>query len=192
MFLIGPRGAGKTSAGRLAAGMLDLPFVDTDAGIEERTGQTVTELFTREGEACFRVLERELLLGLLAGHEPVLRAPLRTPGRLRRSARGASIVATGGGCILAPDVRAALSRRAGVVWLFAPLPVLQLRIQGSGRPSLTGADPVDELALLVREREPLYRESCHGGVQLDTGELSPAQVATFIARRYHALVEGGA
>jgi len=155
LFLIGMRGAGKTTLGARLAARLGVPFLDSDRLLEEQSGLGVAELFRTRGEGAFRALERELLLEL---------AP--RPGQL---------LATGGGCVLDPEVRAGLRRHGHVVWLTAPLAVLAARVRaGAPRPSLTGADPADELAAVLAVREPLYRACAH--TTLDTSRLAPDEV----------------
>jgi len=66
LFLVGARGSGKTSAGRLAAQQLGVPFVDTDQVVAERAGKSIAQIFSEEGESAFRALERDILLQLLA------------------------------------------------------------------------------------------------------------------------------
>ncbi|MDE2085719.1 MAG: shikimate kinase AroK, partial [Xanthomonadaceae bacterium] len=61
LFLIGPTGAGKTSAGRRLAAHYGLRFVDLDREIERRTGTSVGTVFELEGEAGFRQRESALL-----------------------------------------------------------------------------------------------------------------------------------
>ena len=56
IWLIGMMGSGKTTAGELAARMLDRPFLDTDAMVTVKTGQTIPELFS-ESEEAFREAE---------------------------------------------------------------------------------------------------------------------------------------
>ena len=71
--------------------------------------------------------------------------------------RSGHLLAAGGGAVLDSEVRAALRRFGRVVWLHAPAAVLAARVRGSDRPSLTGADPADELAQVLASREALYR-----------------------------------
>src|SRR5437764_9902628 len=54
VFLIGPMGSGKTAVGRHLARALGLPFHDSDAEIERRTGVDIPFIFEKEGEAGFR------------------------------------------------------------------------------------------------------------------------------------------
>ncbi|MEK7758508.1 MAG: shikimate kinase, partial [Pseudomonadota bacterium] len=57
IFLIGPKGAGKTTIGRHLATLLHKRFVDVDHEIEKRTGVTIPVIFEIEGEAGFRQRE---------------------------------------------------------------------------------------------------------------------------------------
>ncbi|HQB83502.1 MAG TPA: shikimate kinase, partial [Candidatus Rifleibacterium sp.] len=57
ILLTGFMAAGKTTAGRTAADILGLPFIDLDQKIEEVAGASISSLFAAQGEACFRKLE---------------------------------------------------------------------------------------------------------------------------------------
>ena len=61
LYLVGMMGAGKTTIGRKLANRLGYHFFDTDALIEQSTGQKVNELFAKEGEAGFREIETQVL-----------------------------------------------------------------------------------------------------------------------------------
>ena len=137
MVLVGLPGAGKTSAGRRAARRLDVPFADSDGLIEARAGATVSEIFAVQGEAAFRALEADVIaaaLGDLAG-----------------------ILALGGGAVTTPGVREALRASAvPVVHLATTAASALARVgDGSSRPLLR-EDPAGRLAVLERERNPLY------------------------------------
>jgi len=172
LFLVGPRGAGKSSVGARAAAVLGVTFIDSDGCVEERSGLSVAEIFARSGEPAFRALERGVLLELLEADPP-------------------AVVATGGGCVLDADVRARLAEHPGVLWLTAPLAELRRRVRLAPRPSLTGTDPADELGPIVRAREPLYRACAGGSDGLDTGALTLDQAAAEVARRFRDLRGGG-
>src|SRR5258708_27878056 len=66
VFLIGPMGSGKTAVGRHLSRALGLPFHDSDAEIERRTGVDIPFIFEKEGEAGFRQREREAIEALTA------------------------------------------------------------------------------------------------------------------------------
>ena len=61
IYLIGYMGAGKTTTTKLLANELLLPFYDTDQEIEKKEKISVSEIFKKDGELHFRMLETELL-----------------------------------------------------------------------------------------------------------------------------------
>ena len=61
VYLIGYMGAGKTTITKLLADELHVPFYDTDQEIEKNQKRSVSEIFKKDGELYFRMLETELL-----------------------------------------------------------------------------------------------------------------------------------
>ena len=61
IYLIGYMGAGKTTISKFLANELHLPFYDTDQEIEKNEGKSVFDIFKKDGELHFRMLETELL-----------------------------------------------------------------------------------------------------------------------------------
>ena len=61
VYLIGYMGAGKTTITNLLANELRLPFYDTDQEIEKNEKRSISEIFKKDGELHFRMLETELL-----------------------------------------------------------------------------------------------------------------------------------
>ncbi|KQC05365.1 MAG: bifunctional riboflavin kinase/FMN adenylyltransferase [Methanoculleus sp. SDB] len=163
IVLVGYRGSGKTTVGTLLAGALGIPFIDTDALIEERAGMSIPEIF-RSGEENFRMLERSVIASL-AGQ--------------------GGVISTGGGAVTDP-VNVALLRHGGpVVFLFAPADVLGNRIRGSTRPALTPLPPDEEIRTVLLKRMPAYvgaSDCC-----IDTEAIDPGEVC----RRVRQAVAGG-
>lgn len=60
VFIIGMRGAGKTTTGHLAADILGWRFIDLDTQLEEISGQTIPEIIKESGWDAFR--DRELAI----------------------------------------------------------------------------------------------------------------------------------
>jgi shikimate kinase len=138
IFLIGPMGSGKSAVGKHLARLLRLPFCDSDAEIERRTGVDIPYIFDKEGEAGFRQREREAIEALTALPRIVL--------------------ATGGGAILLAENRRVLSERGCVVYLETSVSQQADRVkQGRTRPLLANVDPTSKLLQLMQERAPLYR-----------------------------------
>src|SRR5262245_59645952 len=128
VFLVGPRGSGKTTVARLLAEALGWGWLDADALLEERAGRSVRAVFEDEGEAGFREREATLLAELCA--------------------RRRHVVATGGGVVLR-QANVALLRSSGtVVWLRADADTLWRRMQGDAstperRPALAEGGDCD-------------------------------------------------
>jgi shikimate kinase len=148
IFLIGPMGSGKSAVGRQLAERLGLEFVDSDAEIESRTGVDIPYIFEREGEAGFRVREREVL-DLLTRREHVL-------------------VATGGGAILDADTRERLRSRGCVVYLRTSVGQQLARTRRNrSRPLLNSDDPRETLERLMQQRAALYEQTADLTVSTD-------------------------
>lgn len=137
IVLIGMRGAGKTTLGRLLASELKMDFVDLDQEITEQAGQTVAEIVAAAGWPAFRDLESE------AAH--------------RVTGRDNMVLATGGGILGREQNVRALKASGSLVWLLADAATLSARIaEETGRPPLTDGDPLVEMRAVLAEREPLY------------------------------------
>ena len=54
IVLFGYRGTGKTAIGTVLARRLGVPFLDTDALIEQQSGRTIPEIFRKDDEERFR------------------------------------------------------------------------------------------------------------------------------------------
>ena len=166
--LIGGRGSGKSTVGRLLAAGLDVPFFDADRACEESAGRSIADIFAGDGEATFRSLEAETIARLL-----------------KDNARG--VLATGGGCVLNDETRVLLKKAGPVVWLTAEAGVLAARVTADeadaagARPSLTGRSAADEMADVLKQRRPLYQSVAT--ITEPVGERSPAQIAASIAER---------
>jgi shikimate kinase len=159
VVLVGMMGTGKTSVGRRVAAALGWRFVDSDEQIEARTGRTVREIFEADGEAAFRVLERDALAAALADPAP-------------------AVVAAAGGVVLDPANRDLLRDAGKVIWLTAEPEVLVSRVDtGDHRPLLAG-DPLGTLRRLAAERQTLYRDVADEVVPVD--EIDADAVAELI------------
>ncbi len=162
--LVGLRGAGKTTLGRALAERLGWDFVDADLALAAAVGMPAGAYLRTAGEDRFRASERQVLL-------PILRESRCT------------VLATGGGAVLADDVRAALTA-PGVftVWLTASERILadRLRLDATDRPPLTDLPPERELSVVAARREPLYRSVAHWSV--DTGGTALADCVVAVLR----------
>lgn len=175
IWLTGFMGTGKSRLSRPLATALGWDALDIDTLIEERTGDTIPNIFARGGEAAFRVIETEVI-DEAARRERV-------------------VVATGGGSILAAANRRAMRERGYVVCLEARAETIAARINESGasaseRPLLTGADPLTTIAALKEARQPLYAQA---DFIVHTDDMTPDQVTHQILTAFneHTAVSAG-
>lgn len=162
IYLIGPMGSGKTAVGRELARSLDVPFFDSDAEIERRTGVDIAYIFEREGEAGFRQRERDMILEL--------------------TGRNGIVLATGGGVVLDERNRARLKSTGTVVYLQTTVEEqLKRTRRSSTRPLLRAENPRAVLEDLMTERQPLYESIAD--IQVDTTGRHVRGVAAAIKTR---------
>jgi shikimate kinase len=139
IVLIGYRGTGKSTVGRLLAARWGREFVSTDTEIVKRAHRTIPEIVAQEGWEYFRDLESDICKEL--------------------AVRDQLVIDTGGGAILRAQNVEALKKTGTVFWLTASVETIAKRIGGDNqRPSLTGTKSfVDEIQDVLRERTPKYQ-----------------------------------
>jgi len=131
--------AGKSSAGKIMAGLAQLDFYDLDEEIERSSGMSISQIFSLEKEAGFRRRETEMLHQL--------------------SQLSKIVLATGGGSVLHSDNRDYLSSRGHVIYLQVSIAEQLKRLESLSqiRPLLKDRDPALQLKLLNPEREIWYK-----------------------------------
>lgn len=140
IFLIGMMGSGKSTAGRLLAEKKKLQFIDLDEEIEKRAGKSIPQIFSQDGEACFRKWEKGL-----TQDADLLKYP--------------SVIATGGGFPLDVGNIAWMKNNGVIVWLqVSPQEVIR-RITGEGRPLLDGKLSLETITDILNERLIVYKKA---------------------------------
>jgi shikimate kinase len=142
LVLIGYRGTGKSTVGRILAERLDRPFLDSDREIEARSERTIASLFSEWGEPTFRDWEERTIAELTGAN----------PG---------AVLATGGGAVLREANRRRLRDFGFVAGLTADPAELARRLEAdrpglAERPALTSAGTLEEIAQVLAARTPLY------------------------------------
>jgi shikimate kinase len=162
LYLVGFMGTGKTTVGRAVAHQLGYALLDSDHEIERQQGRTISEIFAKDGEAAFRVMERAFVEG---GHEAT-----RT------------VVACGGGLVVQPGMLELLKQKGVVICLHASLETILRRTQGNkNRPLLDVEDPMDRIRALYAAREPIYNRA--GSIILTDGRTL-ADIVQHVLRTY--------
>jgi shikimate kinase len=165
VILIGPPGAGKSTVGPLLADELGVAFTDTDTMVEEMARKPVSDIFTSDGEAVFRDLERTAVARGVASH----------PG----------VLALGGGAVMNTDTRRLL-RGQRVVYLATGFAAAVHRTGlDVPRPLLLG-NPRARLKELLAERVPVYESLAWITVSTDNRE--PQEIADDIAETIAARI----
>ncbi|MFE5671799.1 shikimate kinase [Agromyces sp. NPDC056523] len=154
IVLVGPMGSGKSRVGSRLASSVGAPFVDTDQRIVERHGP-IEKIFEREGEAFFRVIEREVVAEAL---------------------REEAVVSLGGGAVLDADTRDDLSD-LNVVWLQVSADAVAPRLTSGNRPLIADGG-LDRWIRIRDERRPLYAQVA--GLTIDTSRRSVAKIVAEI------------
>ena len=149
IVLIGYRGTGKSTVGKVLAGRLGRTLVSTDAEIVRRAGQTIPEIVATHGWDYFRDLESTVCQELAMKDE--------------------LIIDTGGGAILRSQNVDSLKKTGKLFWLTASVATIASRIGGgTQRPSLTGTKSfVEEIQEVLTERTPKYQAAADHVVSTD-------------------------
>ena len=162
--LIGLRGAGKSTLGRLVAERLALPFIELNREIEAESGLAVAEIFSLYGQEGYRRLEQRCLKMVVA----------RNP---------AVVLAVAGGIVGEPSTYEILLKSFHAIWLRASPEehMERVRAQGDRRPMAGNPAAMDELRAILEARE---RFSSRAEASLDTSgktvDQSVAELADLI------------
>jgi XRE family aerobic/anaerobic benzoate catabolism transcriptional regulator len=137
--LIGLRGAGKSSLGRLLAAQRGVPFIELDREVERQTGMDLRDIFEMHGQDGFRRLERQTLDTILAGDGPM-------------------VLAAGGGIVAEAATFEALLAGCRTVWVRTTPEEHMQRVvtQGDDRPMRDNNQAMDDLRAILASREALY------------------------------------
>ncbi|HEY6801858.1 MAG TPA: shikimate kinase [Agromyces sp.] len=158
IVLVGPMGSGKSRVGQRLAASVDAPFVDTDQRIAERYGP-IDEIFEREGEEYFRIIEREVVAEALLEE---------------------AVISLGGGAVLHEDTRADLADLP-VVWLKVSPEAVAPRLAGGKRPLIANGG-IGAWKAILQERTPIYASLAD--LEIDTSRRSVARIVDDIIERF--------
>jgi XRE family aerobic/anaerobic benzoate catabolism transcriptional regulator len=155
--LIGLRGAGKSTLGKLLAEKIGWTFVELNKEIEQQNGLSVAEIIALYGQEGFRRMEQTALNSLLDRKEPV-------------------VLATGGGIVSEPLTFDRVLSSFYTIWLKAKPEehMARVRRQGDLRPMADDRSAMQELRTILVSREPLYARA---STIVDTGGLSKEKAA---------------
>ncbi|MCX8097516.1 MAG: helix-turn-helix transcriptional regulator [Casimicrobiaceae bacterium] len=165
--LIGLRGAGKSTLGKMLADDLDVPFIELSRHIESLAGTSIAEIYNLYGPTAYRRYERRAL-------EEVLKLYPK------------AVIATPGGIVSEPATFNLLLSHCFTVWLRARPEEHMQRVlaQGDLRPMANSDEAMEDLRRILAGREPFYGKA---DLTCDTSGLalgeSFAQLRAQVRRR---------
>ena len=147
--LIGLRGAGKSSLGRMLADDLGIPFVELNRVIEQIVGCDVHEIHSLYGASAYRRYEQRALEETIAAYPR-------------------AVLATGGGLVSEASTFELLLAHCYTVWLRASPEEHMQRVvaQGDLRPMAGSPEAMDDLKRILASREAFYAKA---DLAFDTG-----------------------
>jgi shikimate kinase len=147
LFLIGLPGSGKTTLGKEIASLVNIQFIDLDQAIVKTYGSSIDNIFAEQGEAAFRVMEKDTLHAL------------------QDEKKNGLVVATGGGAPCFYDNMEWMNKHGVTLFLNPPLSELASRLskaKNTHRPMLKDLSTEDTLAFLKEKsvaRFPFYNQA---------------------------------
>jgi XRE family aerobic/anaerobic benzoate catabolism transcriptional regulator len=170
--LIGLRGAGKSTLGKMLAKRIGWSFVELNKEIEAQNGLSVAEIIALYGQEGFRRME-QAALGQLLAHKELM------------------VLATGGGIVSEPLSFDLILSSFYTIWVKAEPEEHMARVRGQGdlRPMADDRSAMAELRTILKSREPLYARA---SAVVDTAGLSVDAAAAQLFNAVTPLLENDA
>jgi|LauGreDrversion4_1035100.scaffolds.fasta_scaffold94486_2 XRE family aerobic/anaerobic benzoate catabolism transcriptional regulator len=153
--LIGLRGAGKSSLGRLLAAQLHVPFIELSTQIEQLAGCGIAEIHALYGQNAYRRYEQRAIEDVVR-HYPQ------------------AVIATPGGIVSEPATYKLLLSHCYTVWLKAEPEEHMDRVlaQGDKRPMSGNREAMEDLKRILESRTQFYSKA---DKTVDTSGLTSEQ-----------------
>lgn len=152
--LVGLMGVGKSSIATHLAGELDMTAYDSDQEIELSSNFTISEIFSKYGEAEFRRLEYLITKRILS--------------------YGNVILASGGGAFANTATRNVIQDKSISIWIHTDIKTILGRLQKiQSRPLLAGKDANKVMKNMLATRREYYNQA---DIKINCGESNKQQV----------------
>ena len=153
--LVGLRGAGKSTIGKMVAEGLNIPFIELTEEIEKLSCHETAEIYSLYGENRYRELERECLENVVNNNSKF-------------------VLAVAGGIVSENETYSTLLRSCHTVWITAKPEEHMGRVmsQGDRRPVEGNPDAMNSLKKLLEARTPFYRRA---HFRVDTSGKKPSE-----------------
>ena len=162
IVLIGFRGAGKSTIGKILAQQLDWTYVSTDEMVEKRVQKSIADIVKGSGWKKFRDTEHEVI---------------RSVSELTDA-----IIDCGGGVVEDPSNMKSFKSESLIIWIDANLDDLMNRISGNqnDRPLLTKNDLQSDTEKNYLDRRPLYQR--YADLRFSSSENNPEEICQLIRK----------
>jgi len=160
IVLIGMRGSGKTTVGKILAQKMGREFIEMDELITRKMGLTIPEIVEKHGWEKFRDIEEEIT-GEISGRDNIINA-------------------SGGGVVTGEKNIIKLKKSGVLVWLQAGVNTLVSRTgEDTDRPLLVeGRTRWEDMEIIFKERKPLYQQAAD--LTVNTENKTPEEVADLV------------
>ncbi len=137
--LVGLRGAGKSTLGKLAGAALRVPFLELNREIEAQSGMAVQEVIALYGPEGYRKLEAQAIEHVIAAHDRI-------------------ILAVAGGIVEDANTYGMLLGRFHTIWVRTSPDehMTRVRAQGDERPMAGNPEAMEQLKTILRARDAQY------------------------------------
>ena len=140
--LLGLRGAGKSTLGRMLAGHLGVPFIELSREIERIAGGDIRQIHDLYGTNAYRRYERRALEEAIQAHDD-------------------AVIATPGGLVSDATTFNLLLQHTTTIWLAATPEEHMHRVtqQGDLRPMAANPEAMDDLRQILAGRKAFYAKA---------------------------------
>ncbi len=160
IILIGFRGTGKSTVGKILSKETGWKFISSDDEIENKYGK-ISKLVSDKGWEYFRRLEEDVI------------------GNIAKEDK--TIIATGGGVVMNSNNVQNLKKNGKFILLTTSKELIINRIKNSDRPRLTTSTCIEEeVDKILNERMPVYLSIAD--YMIDTSSLTPKDIAEKIIK----------
>lgn len=151
--LVGLRGAGKTTLGKMLAAHLDVPFIELADEIKRLAGMTLPEVFSLYGQSAYRRYEQRSLQAVIDTYDRF-------------------VLSAGGSIVTEAATFDKLLTYCHTIWLKASPSDHMARVvaQGDRRPMSDNSEAMKDLERILAGREPMYMKA-DATVNTSAGDL---------------------